>query len=44
MANTTHCPVCHSEDIIRVTHPPSFALPESSSWECLECEHTWGTE
>jgi len=44
MEHAPQCPACHSDDVTRITHPPSFAVPESSSWECLECEHQWGQE
>lgn len=40
----TRCPECQSDDVVRIHHPATFALPECWSWACMECDHEWGTE
>ena len=38
---TTRCPACGSDDIDKLHHQPTFALPECEFLYCNECEHEW---
>jgi hypothetical protein len=40
--SVTFCPNCESEEVLRLHHAPTFALPECWFWFCEECEHSWG--
>lgn len=39
--NHTECPECGSDDIDRVHHEGSFAIPECWYFLCHECDHQW---
>lgn len=38
------CPKCNGQDVERIHHQASFAIPECYYWLCENCEHMWGIE
>lgn len=32
------CPECGNDDLDKIYHPPTFAIPECWHFECAECD------
>lgn len=38
---TLNCPKCMSNDVDKMHHASTFALPECWYWWCNDCQHEW---